>query len=257
MKSSTLATLAPGVPSDYYQAIADAEGHHWWHRGMLAISDALLGPRLNAGGRVLDAGCGTGGFLRFLTENGEFASVAGVDIASTAIELASRRLPEADLRVAPLNDLPFEAQSFELVVANDVLQHVPEGELPESLRELHRVLVPGGTLFVRTNGSRRHRRERDDWRAYDFESLSTALASAGFACERLTYANVVLSLVAAALGRSPVAPSAEGHGIPVGAGSPWKARLGLRLLRAEACWLSRPGRSLPYGHTLFAVAVRP
>lgn len=34
--------LAPGVPADYYHAIAEAEGRHWWHLGMLATSDALL-----------------------------------------------------------------------------------------------------------------------------------------------------------------------------------------------------------------------
>ena len=47
---------------------------------------------------MLDAGCGTGGFLRWLLDRGSFAAAAGVDIGSAAIELARRRVPEADCR---------------------------------------------------------------------------------------------------------------------------------------------------------------
>ena len=50
---------------------------------------------------------------------------------------------EADLRTAPLCALPFADGSFDLVVTNDVLQHVPEDEVDESLRELRRVLAAG------------------------------------------------------------------------------------------------------------------
>lgn len=252
MEFPEVSGLAPGVPSDYYESIADAEAAHWWHRGMLAISAALLGPRLAAGGRVLDAGCGTGGFLSFLVEKGAFASVAGTDIASTAIGLAEKRIPEVDLLVAPLHDLPFEDKSFDLVVTNDVLQHVPEAEVHESLVELRRVLDLGGTLFLRTNGSRRLRRERDDWRIYDRRSLEAILTDAGFEIERVTYANMLLSLLAAASGRAPHAPTEERHGIPNTPGI-LATTAGRVALGAEATWI-RAGGALPYGHTLFAVS---
>ncbi len=254
MRAVATPSLAPHVPHDYYQSIADAEEAHWWHRGMLAISAALLGPRLTAADRVLDAGCGTGGFLRFLVENGEFAFVAGTDIASTAIGFARKQIPEADLRVAPLSDLPFEDESFDLVVTNDVLQHVPEREVHTSLVELRRVLIPGGTMLLRTNGSRRLRRERDDWRVYDRSTLRSELEQAGFALERVTYANMALSLVATLRGRLPHAPTGERHGIPPPEPGRVHAAVGRRVLEAEAWWLRR-GRALPYGHTLLAVAV--
>jgi len=247
--------LAPGIPASYYQRILENEQGHWWYRGMLAITAALLGERLGRPGqRLLDAGCGTGGFLRWALARGSIASAAGVDIGSAAVQLARASLPGVDLRPAPLKSLPFEDRSFDLVVSNDVLQHVHEDELEQSVGELRRVLTANGTLLLRTNGARRLERERDDWRRYDRRSLERQLVQAGFACERLTYANTVLSLYGLARGRSPHAPSETADGIPDSRPSPLVSAIGGRLLAAEARWLSGRGRRLPYGHTLFAVA---
>jgi SAM-dependent methyltransferase len=247
--------LAPGIPKDYYQRIFENEERHWWYRGMLSITAALLGERLTRPGqRLLDAGCGTGGFLRWALDRGSFASAAGVDIGSAAIELAQERLPQVDLRTAPLRSLPFPNRSFDLVVSNDVLQHVHEQELDESLGELRRVLAPGGTLLLRTNGARRLHCERDDWRVYDRSTLAEQLEGAGFACERITYANMFLSLYGTLRGRSPHAPSESHDGIPRAEFSRLAGVVGSRLLAAESFWLARTGLRLPYGHTLFAVA---
>jgi SAM-dependent methyltransferase len=247
--------LAPGIPPDYYRRIFEVEEHHWWYRGMRSVTAALLGDRLTRPGqRLFDAGCGTGGFLEWALGRGAFRLVAGVDIGSAAIDLARDRLPEADLRTAPLRKLPFEDGAFDLVVSNDVLQHVHEDDVAESMSELHRVTTGGGTLLLRTNGARRLRRERDDWRAYDRSTLRAQLEGAGFACERLTYANTLLSLYGIARRRVPHAPSPERDGLPRAVPSRLVSNLGTALLAAEARWLARPGASLPYGHTLFAVA---
>ena len=246
--------LAPGVPDDYYRALLEAEERHWWHAGMRAITAALLRERLaQTGQRLLDAGCGVGGFLRWARATGAFDELAGVDVASAAIELAGAQVPEADLRVAPLAELPFEPGSFDVVVTNDVLQHVPLDEVDASVRELRRVLAAQGTLLVRTNGARRERHERQDWRAYSRASLRSTLERNGFRCQRVTYANAVLSLVAAARRRSPRAPTETAHGIPAESSRP-AALLGGMLLRAEREFLARTDRSIPYGHTLFALA---
>lgn len=243
------------VPPDYHARLEQIELEHWWPRGMRSIAVALLGDRLaHAGQSILDAGCGTGGFLRFAGGLGTFACLCGVDVSSEAIELARRRVPEADLHVASLDALPFEDQSFDLAVLNDVLQHVREAELDAGLAELRRTLRPAGALLVRTSGARRARRERGDWRAYDRGSLASELNQRGFRVERLTYANTALSLWAAALHRGPRAPSGERHGIPGPAGALASA-VGSSMLGLEARYLARPGRSLPFGHTLLAVAV--
>jgi SAM-dependent methyltransferase len=249
--------LAPGIQADYYQRIHLFEQSHFWYRGMRQISAALLGDALTRPGqRILDAGCGTGGFLRWALDSGSFASASGIDIGSAAVELARERVPEADLRTGPLRSLPFDDGSFDLVVTNDVLQHIPEDDVADSLRELHRVLSAGGLLFLRTNGSKTLRRERDDWRAYDRATLARELEAAGFRLRRLTYANTVLSAWGAFRGRAPKAPSESQDGIPSSLPNPAVSAIGGLLLSGEAHWLKPPGRTLPSGHTLFALAER-
>jgi SAM-dependent methyltransferase len=251
------ATHAPGVPTDYYTRIHEFEERHWWYRGMRRITEALLGERLRRDGqRVLDAGCGTGGTLAWMAKIARPSAIAGVDVASAAIELARQRVPHADLHVAPLSDLPFPDDSFDLVLTSDVLQHVPERDVDASLRELRRVLAAGGVMLLRTNGSARLRRERDDWRAYDRTTLERELTAGGFRCERITYANLVLSLWAAARRRVPHAPSEDRHGLPTDEPHPLKSAVAYRLLDLEARYLAATARPLPYGHTLFAVAAR-
>ena len=245
-----------GIPEDYYARIAAVERAHCWHRGMREIAAALLGPRLDASGlRVCDAGCGTGGVLRWVLERNPGARPTGADVGAEAVALARVRVPEADLQVAPLAEMPFEDASFDVVLTNDVIQHVPEPHLEASARELRRLLAPGGALLVRTNGGRRLERAREDWRRYDSRALREWLEEAGLRVERITYANLAGSAWAALRGAEPRAPTEERHGIPAAAGSrPRDPRF--LALRAEAAWLAGPGRSLPYGHTLFALATR-
>ena len=253
-----MSRLAPGVPPDYYDSIYAVEEDHWWHRGLRRISATLLGDRLRAPDmRLLDAGCGTGGFLRFVLDEGSTHRVFGVDISSAAIELARRRVPEAELHVVPVWETPLEDAAFDVIVMNDVLQHLPEGRIGATFSELRRLLAPDGALLVRTGGALRLRRERDDWRAYDRRALGWTLEEGGFHCERVTYVNVVPSLWALACGRRPHAPTEEHHGVARAVPSGLSGALGLRLLAVEARYLERSRRSLPYGHTLLALAAAP
>lgn len=144
----------------------------------------------------------------------------------------------------------------DLAVQNDVLQHIHGDEVGASLRELTRVLVPGGALLIRTNGARRLRRERDNGRAYDAATLRGVLDDAGLRIERLTYANMLLAIWGVTRGAAPKAPSDERHGTPMGMPSPVKQAIGLRVLSAEAAYLRGFGASLPFGHNLFALATK-
>jgi len=240
------------VPADYYRRLHEVDSQHWWHLGMRSLAAALLDGRM--GGSLLDAGCGTGGFLAWAAETGRFSRRCGIDLSVEAVELARETVPGAELHAAPLDQIPFGDEEFDLAVSLDVLQHVPEDLLDASLKELRRVLKPGGALLVRTNGDREARRERDDWRAYDAATLAADLRRAGFTVRRVTYANTVLSLAASARGRRPEAPTGSSCGIPPVETGP-KAAVGRALLEAEARVVGLGGR-LPYGHTLFALAER-
>jgi SAM-dependent methyltransferase len=96
----------------------------------------------------LDAGCGDGRYLAALdTELPE--RVAGVDIAATIVETARSRLPRADLRQANIESLPFADGEFDLVLSSQVIEHVLDAR--GAIRELRRVLRPGGRLVISTD----------------------------------------------------------------------------------------------------------
>ena len=242
------------VPGDYYERLASVDDRHWWARGLVEIEGTLLAPWLDRGPRaILDAGCGTGAFLAWAARRVPGASLAGIDLSPDAISVARRRVPTAALHVGPLTALPFETASFDVITLNDVLQHVDEDRVAESLAELRRVLDPRGVLAVRTNGARRGRRERQDWRLYEPSSLQAHLQQGGFVVRRMTYANLFFSLVAELRGRGPRAPTGTTCGIPSQPGA-FASMLGRAALGLETAVVGVNGR-IPWGHTLLAVAV--
>jgi SAM-dependent methyltransferase len=96
--------------------------------------------------RVLEVGCGWGELAEWITRD-TGAEVVAVDLSSRMVELARERGVEA--RVADVQQLPFADGEFDLVVAAWMLYHVPD--LDRGLRELARVLRPGGGLVAVTN----------------------------------------------------------------------------------------------------------
>ncbi len=97
--------------------------------------------------RVLEVGCGMGEFAeRVQDELG--AEVIAVDLSSRMVELSRQR--GLDARVGDIEHLEFEDASFDCVVANWVLYHVPD--LERGLAEIVRVLEPGGRLVAGTLG---------------------------------------------------------------------------------------------------------
>jgi ubiquinone/menaquinone biosynthesis C-methylase UbiE len=98
----------------------------------------------------LDAGCGDGRYLAALA--GELpARQAGVDISERILETA-RQQTSAELRQSNLESLPFEDGAFDLVLCTQVIEHVLDG--PAAVRELARVLRPGGALVISTDNER-------------------------------------------------------------------------------------------------------
>lgn len=95
-------------------------------------------------GRALDAACGTGRHAAVLAELGH--EVAGVDSSSEMLQLARRKLPDADFQLGDLHDLPFPEGAFDIVVCGLALTHQPA--LEPVLREFRRVLKLGGHLVV-------------------------------------------------------------------------------------------------------------
>ncbi len=100
------------------------------------------------GKQILDAGCGLGGKTIAYAERG--AEMFGIDInpqhIAWAKEYAAKQGRADNFSVGDAENLQFPDAHFDMVVANDSMEHFPHPDI--ALREFERVLKPGGTLFL-------------------------------------------------------------------------------------------------------------
>ena len=126
-----------------YHELYELEDRHWWFRGRREVIWALLRRAgLPPSPHILDAGCGTG---RNLAEFAHLGKAVGVDFSDDAVAFCRRRGLD-DVRMAPVEELPFEDASFDLIFATDVIEHLDDDR--RALAELRRVAAPGARLVV-------------------------------------------------------------------------------------------------------------
>jgi ubiquinone/menaquinone biosynthesis C-methylase UbiE len=104
--------------------------------------DLSLGP----GSRALDIGCGFGGQLAAF--QGVFDEHEGIELMEERVVWAKRRVPGAGVVCGNASKLPWPDDHFDLVVANDVFEHVPHEEQLALAAEMARVMKVGGAGFV-------------------------------------------------------------------------------------------------------------
>ena len=143
---------APSPPRNEYRSFGNMESRNGLQE-RVEIPLMLRALRLPLGGRVLEVGCGRGVALPVLSERLQPVELAAVDIDPSLIRAAEWRVGRAQTRVAlhvaDVRDLPFEDDSFDLVIDFGTCYHVGGGEAGQlaALREIARVLRPDG-LFV-------------------------------------------------------------------------------------------------------------
>jgi SAM-dependent methyltransferase len=172
-----------------------AEDRHWWYRGRRTVLDGVLdGLDLPQQARILDAGCGSG---RNMVELASRGTVTGIELSQTSVALARER-DRGEVVAGSILQMPFAEDSFDLAMSLDVIEHL-EDDLA-ALRELRRVVAPGGALLVTVPAYQwlwsGHDEINHHHRRYTRRSLQRVAERAGWRQQRTTYFNSLLLPVA-------------------------------------------------------------
>jgi SAM-dependent methyltransferase len=174
-----------------YALMDAAEGRMWWYR---ALHARLAGGLRDIRGRVLDAGCGTGGLLAALRTQRPDLARFGVEWDARAAVRAREKSAAAMAR-GSVNALPFADNSFDAAISADVLCHGAV-DPAAALSELRRVLRPGGRLIVNMPAYQwmlsAHDRRVHNVRRLTAPATAAMLVQAGFAGVTARYWNGLL-----------------------------------------------------------------
>ena len=129
------------LPTEHFDERFSEENVTFW---VPILADAA---RIGPGARVLDVGCGTGGFARAIAA-GSSARVTGLDSSARFVEFARSRPGSVEWVVGDGEELPFADTSFDRVLLSLVLHQLARPGA--AVAEAFRVLVPGGAVLVRT-----------------------------------------------------------------------------------------------------------
>lgn len=169
----------------------ELEERHWWFVGRRRILLGVLEQNLPLKGEmeILDAGCGGGATMKSLRRYGR---VRGMEISEEAVEYNRERGREVIL--GSIEEMPFPDESFDLALALDVIEHVPDDL--RALEELFRVLRPGGFLLVTVPALQMlwgaHDMAAGHYRRYTLSGLRERVKRLGFEIVAATYFNTLL-----------------------------------------------------------------
>jgi len=239
------------MESNEYGVMFRVEETHWWYRALHRLVFDSLNAELPdwRNKTILDAGCGTGAILQRL---GNPERNVGVDLAPEAISFCRER-GLTNVQQADINALPFAEASFDAVICSSVLCHQWIKNVGAAIGELHRVLRPGGLLFLNLPAfsflGSHHDKAVMTAHRFRKSEVQSFLIENGFVIRRLTYWTTLLfplAVVARTLGVSKTGRDFDSAARPITDG------LFTAVMTLELGLLRK--MTLPFGIDLFAIA---
>jgi SAM-dependent methyltransferase len=240
-----------------YENLYNNEDSYWWFIGNRAMlrsfflkhyaSDVNVGKKHTV--RILDVGSGTGRNLQLLKE---FGDAEGCDVSNEAIDFCRRR--GLVIKKSDVLKLDYDSETFDVVTTMGVLYHKAVVDDVLAMRQIYRVLKPGGRFFMMDSAMMslfgKHDIAFQGVRRYSCHELQAKLESAGFIVERIYYVNTLLFPVvwlSRKLGQlSKKKPVSEVEKI-----YPFANYMLLKLYLFELKWLRR--LRIPFGVNIVAV----
>lgn len=136
-----------------YQMMFDAEEKLWWyrflhHKVLKAIEKAFGN---NKSLKLLDAGCGTGGLMAYLKNQG-YCNIVGFDYSTSAVQFSQERgVPVSQLSIDDIYQ-KFSDAKFDAIVCNDVLYALEAGQIQNAFKNIDKLLKPNG-IFISNNNA--------------------------------------------------------------------------------------------------------
>jgi SAM-dependent methyltransferase len=141
-----LPAMGPNTVPVLYDVMTRLLGARPAHRRLVAAAD------LAPGQTVLEIGCGTGNLLLTAAAVAPGATLVGLDPDPAALERARAKVARTRVSVRLeqgfADELPHPDGSVDRVLSAFMFHHLPRGEKAAMLREVHRVLAPGGRLLL-------------------------------------------------------------------------------------------------------------
>ena len=237
-----------------YDRMRLLQENHWWFRGRRSILTQLIGAlELPKPAQVLEVGCGPGGNLTMLRRFGDVVAMEP-DEESRAYA-ADRMGVRVEAGFLP-DDLPFAAESFDLVCAFDVIEHVDQDAA--SVAALGRLVRPGGYLATTVPGQpwmwSRHDELHHHKRRYRMGDYRGLFDAAGLKIVTASYFNTLLFAPIAAIRALKMATGSTAADDDAMPPAPLNGLLA-GLFGSELLWLKHA--PLPIGVSIVVIAQRP
>jgi SAM-dependent methyltransferase len=239
-----------------FEDLYNLEERFWWFVAMRHITDTVIRHDLQRPSLdILDAGCGTGYNIQHYEKPGH--RVFSFDVSSDALA-GVRKRGVRKVCQASVTHIPYRSEAFDLVVSFEVVDQLQADGALDALREMHRVLKPGGSLYIRLPAFEWMRSSHDEDIAtahrYTRPELVALLQRAGFEIRLASYANTLLFpvvLLKRSLKKFGVGRGSDVKPLPAGLG--WIDGIFRNLLAAEARLLDT-NRRFPFGLSIIAYA---
>lgn len=156
-----------------------------YYKNNLDLLDKFL-EKIPSGGKILDAGCASGGITQYLVQKG--FRVTAIDISSGMLAIAKKNAPEAEFKLMDFSKLKFDKEVFDGIICDFAMLHTPRTKIQQTLKGFSEVLTPQGAFFISLyKGSEEEYLdepflpgEKVFWSFYELEEFNSYLEEAGF-----------------------------------------------------------------------------